>query len=107
MLAAVNLLLQGNITRVKHFITFYNNAFFYIIFIANMLIDVLAIGLTHIPAHRYNHNFLDFYWDYVNQNKQYGNRHLERSYNEFKKFIQTTFFSSQDVTEDLSANFQK
>jgi integrase len=74
---------------------------------AQMLIDAFSVGLKHIAAHRYKHNFLDFYSDYVNHNKQYGNKHLKCSYTQFKKFIRTIFLSPQDVTEDLSANFQK
>jgi len=74
---------------------------------AQLLIDAFSEGTKYIPAHRYKHNFLDFYKEYVKNNKQYGNRHLECSYQQFKKFTRSTFLSPKDITEDLSANFQK
>ena len=72
---------------------------------AQMLIDAFSVGLKRIPSHRYKHNFLDFYKEYVNNNKQYGNKHLECSYNQFKNFVNSTFISPQEVTEGLSGYF--
>lgn len=69
--------------------------------------DALSVGTDFLPSHRQKCNFLDFYKEYVDRNRQLGNRHLECSYKLFKKFVQSDYISPKDVTEELSADFQK
>jgi integrase len=74
---------------------------------SQLTLDALSVGTRFISSHRYECNFLSFYKDYVNRNKQFGNRHLECSYNQFKKFVRSDYISPKDITEEYSANFQK
>lgn len=74
---------------------------------AQMTLDWLAVGTASVPAHRYHFNFLDFYEEYVRQNKQTGNRHLQSSYGHFKNFLNRSCIPPIDVTEDLSARFRQ
>lgn len=38
-----------------------------------------AIGSGFIPEHKFKGNFLEYYQEYVDQNKRFGNRHLTNS----------------------------
>lgn len=54
---------------------------------SQMTLDRQATSSGYIPLHKLKSNFLDFYGGYVNDNKMAANRHLECSFNTFKKFL--------------------
>ncbi|WP_222165312.1 site-specific integrase [Edaphocola aurantiacus] len=62
---------------------------------------------NNLTSRKYEHNFLIYYGQYVKRNKVAGNRHLECSYSQFKKFINTKYISPRDITEELSFNFRR
>jgi hypothetical protein len=66
-----------------------------------------AIGTGIIPTHKFKANFLDYYEEFVKDNKQEGNRHLEGSFTHFKNFLKKDFLSPIDVTENLCERFRK
>ncbi|MFB6456304.1 phage integrase SAM-like domain-containing protein [Chitinophaga sp. Hz27] len=74
---------------------------------AQRTIEVQSIGTPIIPAHMFKANFLDYYLEYVELNKREGNRHLNNSFAQFKKFIKKDFISPVDVTENLCKRFQR
>ncbi|WP_164735323.1 tyrosine-type recombinase/integrase [Pseudoflavitalea rhizosphaerae] len=74
---------------------------------AQMTLDAHAIGTGCMPAYRLEPNFLDFYKSYLSENRQFGNRHLEGSFNYFSAFLKKKFLSPIDVTPDLSRSFRK
>jgi hypothetical protein len=53
-------------------------------------IEQQAIGSPFIPSHKFKTNFLEYFEDYVEQNKRKGNRHLANSLKQFKLFIKRT-----------------
>lgn len=58
---------------------------------AHLLLDWQAIGTGLIPMHRLQANFLDFYSEYVHQNRRSDHRHLPASFSQFKRFINSDF----------------
>ena len=72
-----------------------------------MTLDYLAVGTVGTPTHRLLPNFLDFYKEYVSENKQFGNRHLESSYKYFKTLLKKNYLSPIEVIPDLSLRFRK
>jgi hypothetical protein len=54
---------------------------------SQMVIDQQSIGTPFIPKHRFKETFLDYYANFVEENKRPGNRHLQGSLNQFKLFI--------------------
>lgn len=74
---------------------------------SQVILDALSIGTDFVPAYKYQHNFLDFYKDYVKHHQRAGNRHLECSYNQFKQFIKVSYISSKEINEEVSAGFQR
>lgn len=74
---------------------------------AQMILDYQAVGTGSLPSYRYQVNFLDYYKDYISENRQAGNRHLQGSYKYFKQFLKKTYLSPIDITPDLSLRFRK
>jgi Phage integrase SAM-like domain len=74
---------------------------------SQLSLDRQAIGTAVLPAHRLKANFLDFYEDFVRNNRQIGNRHLEGSLLHFKSFLKKKYLSPIAVTEELAAQFRK
>ncbi len=66
-----------------------------------------SVGSRHIPAHKIKSNFLDYYQEFVTNNRIYGNRHLENSLMHFKTFLKKDFLAPIDVTENLCVRFRK
>lgn len=74
---------------------------------AKLLLEWQSLGTSILSKQKYAPNFLEFYADYVTQNKQQGNRHLASSYHHFNAFLSSPYLSPADVTEDLAKRFRK
>lgn len=72
-----------------------------------MVLEWQTIGTGIQSPHKYKSNFLEVYDEYVKNNKQDGNRHLECSFKHFKKFIKSKQVSPLDITEDYCERFRK
>jgi integrase len=73
---------------------------------SQLTIDFQAIGTGYIPSHRFKHNFLDFYQDFVDTNARKGNRHLEGSLSKFKTFVKRDKAAPIEITENLCNLFR-
>ncbi|HEV3325881.1 MAG TPA: hypothetical protein VG052_09760 [Puia sp.] len=67
---------------------------------SQLTLDRQAIGTAVLPTHRLKANFLDFYEDFVRDNRQARNRHLEGSLLHFKSFVKKKYLSPIAVTVD-------
>ncbi|HEX7904695.1 MAG TPA: site-specific integrase [Chitinophagaceae bacterium] len=74
---------------------------------SQVIIEKQAIGSAFIPSHKFRQNFLEYYEEYVEQNKRKGNRHLSNSLTQFKLFINGDFISPVDITENLCKRFRQ
>src|SRR6185437_4054400 len=66
---------------------------------SQLTIEYQSIGTGYIPSHRFKHNFLDFYKDFVETNARPGNRHLQGSLSRFREFIKRDRIAPIEVTE--------
>jgi integrase len=73
---------------------------------SQMVIDQQSIGTPYIPTHRFKNNFFDYYQEFVDQNKRDGNRHLQGSLKQFKRFIKKPRILPMDITENLCKRFR-
>jgi integrase len=73
---------------------------------SQLTLERQSTGTGHIPTHKFKANFLDYYEEFVKNNKRHGNRHLQNSFQHFKDFIKTTFFPPIDITENLCERFR-
>lgn len=71
------------------------------------IIEQQSIGTAYIPPHKFKANFIDYYEEYVEQNKVDGNRALQNSFTQFKEFIKRDFISPIDITENICKEFRK
>ncbi|MBV7530831.1 site-specific integrase [Chitinophaga sp. sic0106] len=71
------------------------------------IIEQQSIGTVFIPAHKFKENFLDYYEEYVNNNRRDGNRHLESSLKQFRLFLGNSFISPGDITENTCKAFRR
>jgi integrase len=71
------------------------------------IIEKQAIGSAFIPAHKFKANFLDYYQEFVDNNKREGNRHLSNSFTQFKLFIKKDFIPPIEITENLCKQFRR
>src|SRR5205823_10742154 len=46
---------------------------------SQVIIEQQAIGSAFIPSHKFKTNFLEYYKEYVEQNRRKANRHLSNS----------------------------
>jgi integrase len=74
---------------------------------SQMVLDQQSVSVGSVPPHRFKANFLEYYAEFVENNKQGGNRHLEGSFSHFKAFLKRNFLSSHEVTENLCERFRK
>ncbi len=74
---------------------------------SQLVIEAQSIGTGYIPLHKYKSNFLDFYTDFVHNNRKQGNRHLEGSLKHFKSFLGREYISPMEITEDLCLRFRR
>jgi integrase len=73
---------------------------------SQLMIDRQAIGTGYIPAHRYKHNFLDFFDDFVKKNARKGKRHLQTCFVHFKKFVGKKSIPPIEITEEYCQRFR-
>jgi integrase len=73
---------------------------------SHLTIEHQATGTAFIPAHRFKDNFLDFYTEFVKNNARPGNRHLQGSLNQFKKFLRKSYLPPMEVTENRCTQFR-
>jgi integrase len=71
------------------------------------ILEHQSSGTGYIPLHKFKRNFLDYYQQYVNENRRNGNRHLENSLTQFRKFLKKDFITPIDITENLCARFRQ
>jgi hypothetical protein len=71
------------------------------------IIEKQAIGSTYIPSYKFKTNFLEYYEEYLNQNKRKGNRHLSNSLKQFKLFIKNDCIAPLDITENFWKRFRQ
>ena len=69
---------------------------------ADMVLDLQAVGSSHIVTRKLKANFLDYYQEFCNKNPSARNRALPNSLNHFKAFLKRDFISPVDVTENLA-----
>jgi hypothetical protein len=74
---------------------------------SQMILDQQSIAAGYIPKHNYKSNFLDYYAEFVKNNKQPNNRHIEGSLAHFKAFLGQGFLAPIEVTENLCQRFRK
>jgi len=74
---------------------------------SQLIIEKQAIGSAFIPSHRFKTNFLEYYQEYVNQNKRKANRHLSNSLIQFKLFVGVDFISLIEITENFCKRFRQ
>jgi integrase len=74
---------------------------------SQLTIEKQAIGSAFIPSHKFKENFLDYYGEYVKQNKRKANRHLTNSFVQFKLFIECDFIAPKDITENFCKRFRQ
>jgi integrase len=71
------------------------------------IIEQQAIGSAFIPQHKFKTNFLEYFEEYVEQNKRKRNRHLANSLKQFKLFIKKDFIAPIDITENFCKRFRQ
>jgi integrase len=74
---------------------------------SELTLERQAIGSRHIPTHKFKTNFLEYYEEFVKNNRRAGNRHLEGSLVHFRAFLKKGFLSPVDVTENLCTRFRQ
>ncbi|PWV47047.1 site-specific integrase [Chitinophaga sp. S165] len=74
---------------------------------AQVILDQQAIGTGYIPNHRVKRNFLEYYEQFVSENKRVARRHLECCFSRFKKFIKRDVISPLDITHALCQRFRQ
>jgi integrase len=74
---------------------------------SQVIIEKQAIGSAFIPSHKFKMNFVDYYEEYVEQNKRKKNRHLSNSLKQFKLFVKSDFIAPIDITENFCKRFRQ
>ncbi|MEC5143126.1 site-specific integrase [Chitinophaga sp. 212800010-3] len=74
---------------------------------SQLIIESQAVGTGFIPPHKFKQNFLDYYEEYVKTHKRKGNRHLQCSLAQFKKFIGKDYVAPIEVNENLCKAFRR
>ena len=74
---------------------------------SQLTIEQQAIGSVFIPQHKFKANFLEYFEEYVQQNRRKGNRHLANSLKQFKLFINGDFIAPIDITENFCKRFRQ
>lgn len=71
------------------------------------VLEQQAIGTGYIPEHRFKANFLDYYSDFVENNKRDNNRHLSCCFSKFKTWIKRPRVAPIEITYDLCFRFRR
>jgi integrase len=74
---------------------------------SQLVIEKQAIGSAFIPFHKFKANFMEYYEEYVAQNKKKANRHLVNSLTQFKEFVGKDFIAPIDITENFCKRFRQ
>lgn len=74
---------------------------------SQLFLESQSSGTGYIPSHKFKSNFLDYYSEFVKNNKRIGNRHLENSFTHFKTFLKKDFISPIDITENLCIRYRQ
>jgi hypothetical protein len=74
---------------------------------SQMTLDRQSVSAGYIPNHNFKSNFLDYYAEFVKNNRQEKNRHSEGSFAHFKAFLGKTFLPPLEVTENLCERYRK
>lgn len=74
---------------------------------SQLAIEQQAVGSSFIPSHKFRTNFLEYYQEYVEQNKRKANRHLLNSLKQFKLFIEKDFIGPIEITENFCKRFRQ
>jgi len=74
---------------------------------SELTLEKQAIGSGFVPSHKFKANFIDYYQEYVDNNKRKRKRHLETSLKHFKSFLKKDFISPLDITENLCLRFRQ
>jgi integrase len=74
---------------------------------SELILEKQSIGSSYIPAHKFKTNFIDYYQEFVENNKRKGNRHLESSLTHFKTFLKKDIISPIEITENLCVRFRQ
>ena len=67
---------------------------------SQLILAQQATGTAFIPSHKFKKNFLEYYQEYIDQNKRNGNRHLSNSLKQFKLFVKSDFITPIDIISD-------
>jgi len=73
---------------------------------SKLILERQSIGTGYIPQHKILTNFLDYYEQFVKDNRTTTSRHLQCSFDQFKKFLKKDFVSPIDITEQVCRNFR-
>jgi len=74
---------------------------------SQLIIEKQAIGSSFIPTHKFKQNFIEYFDEYVKQNKRSANRHLANSFKQFKEFVGKDFIAPIDITENFCKRFRQ
>jgi integrase len=74
---------------------------------SQVIIERQAIGSSFIPSHKFKTNFLEYFEDYLKQDKRKANRHLSNSLKQFKLFVNNNFIAPIDITENFCKRFRQ
>ena len=74
---------------------------------SELQLEQQAIGSGFIPSHKFKGNFLEFYEQFVKDNRRRAKRHLQNSLTQFKSFLRKDFISPVDITENLCIRFRQ
>lgn len=73
---------------------------------SQLIIEMNSNATGYTPKVKLTANFLDFYEQFIKENKKDGNRHLEGSLKVLKKFINADFLSHRVIDEVFSIRFR-
>lgn len=73
---------------------------------SQLVLELQSLSSGYTPIHKIKHNFLDFYEEFVNDNKRPGNKSLSCSFSSLKKFIGKDHISATDITENFCERFR-
>jgi Phage integrase SAM-like domain len=73
---------------------------------SKLILERQSIGTGYLPHHKIKANFLDYYEQFVKDNRTTTSRHLQCSFDQFKKFLKKDFVSPIDITEQVCRNFR-
>jgi integrase len=74
---------------------------------SQLTLEKQSIGSPYIPTHKFKANFLEYYEEYVAQNRRKANRHLSCSLKQFKLFVGRDFLSPTEITENFCKRFRQ